>query len=134
MVANAKDHAWTVSVVDAHTVGDANRLTQIVDNILTNAVKYTPAGGAINVRTFCADKKVVIEVTDTGVGIAAEVLPTIFESLVQGPTTIDRSQGGLGLGLSIARGLVHMHGGTITASSEGPGEGSTFTVRLPLDA
>jgi signal transduction histidine kinase len=134
MVANAKDHAWDVAVADATTVGDANRLTQIVDNLLTNAVKYTPEGGRITVRALPAGQEVLIEVSDTGVGIAPDVLPTIFDSLVQGPTTIDRSQGGLGLGLSIARGLVHMHGGTITAESDGPGEGSTFTVRLPLDA
>lgn len=134
MVANAKDHEWSVSITDIAVTGDANRLTQVVDNILTNAIKYTPAGGRIAVRTFCAGGTAIIEVTDTGAGIAPEVLPTIFESLVQGPTTIDRSQGGLGLGLSIARGLVHMHGGTITAESDGPGEGSTFTVRLPLDA
>lgn len=131
MVANAKDHEWSVGVVQAHVVGDANRLTQVVDNILANAIKYTPAGGSITVRMWCDDAMAVIEVADTGVGIAPDVLPTIFDSLVQGPTTIDRSQGGLGLGLSIARGLVHMHGGTLSADSEGPGEGSTFTVRLP---
>ncbi len=137
MVANTKDHEWSVHVVDAWVSGDTNRLAQVVDNLLANAIKYTPAGGTIAVRVHCADEgagaAAVIEVTDTGVGIAPEVLPTIFESLVQGPTTIDRSQGGLGLGLSIARGLVHMHGGTIAAESEGPGEGSRFTVRLPLD-
>jgi signal transduction histidine kinase len=75
----------------------------------------------------------VIEVADTGIGISADLMPTIFDSLVQGPTTIDRSQGGLGLGLSIARGLVRMHGGSITVHSEGAGKGSMFTVRLPLD-
>ncbi|MBB3222260.1 sensor histidine kinase [Pseudoduganella umbonata] len=133
-VSNAKEHEWAVSVVDAHVIGDANRLAQIVDNILANAIKYTPDGGKIAVRTCCAGGTIVIEVADTGVGIAPEVLPTIFDSLVQGPTTIDRSQGGLGLGLSIARGLVLMHGGTIDAASDGPGEGSTFTVRLPQDA
>jgi signal transduction histidine kinase len=84
------------------------------------------------VRNFTDRGMAVIEVADTGVGIAADVLPTIFDSLVQGPTTIDRSQGGLGLGLSIARGLVQLHGGTITAHSDGLGKGSMFTVRLPL--
>jgi signal transduction histidine kinase len=75
---------------------------------------------------------VAIEVLDTGVGIDAAVLPTIFDSLVQGPTTIDRSQGGLGLGLSIAKGLAERHGGGIAAHSEGLGKGSSFVVRLPL--
>ncbi|QBE63885.1 sensor histidine kinase [Pseudoduganella lutea] len=134
MVANTKDHEWMVWVEDAYATGDTNRLTQVVDNLLANAIKYTPAGGSISVRTSCTDGMVVIDVSDTGVGIAPDVLPTIFDSLVQGPTTIDRSQGGLGLGLSIARGLVHMHGGSITADSDGPGEGSRFTVRLPQAA
>jgi signal transduction histidine kinase len=113
-------------------LGDRTRLEQVIDNLLVNAMKFTPEGGRISVRNHVADGAVVIEVADTGVGIAADVLPTIFDSLVQGPTTIDRSQGGLGLGLSIARGLVQMHGGSITAHSEGLGKGSVFTVRLPL--
>jgi signal transduction histidine kinase len=128
----AKRHEWTVQTADAWVLGDRTRLEQVIDNLLVNAMKFTPEGGRISVRNHVADGAVVIEVADTGVGIAADVLPTIFDSLVQGPTTIDRSQGGLGLGLSIARGLVQMHGGSITAHSEGLGKGSVFTVRLPL--
>ncbi len=74
----------------------------------------------------------VVTVRDTGVGIAPDIVPTVFDSLVQGETTIDRSQGGLGLGLAIAKGLVAMHGGEIVAESAGPGCGSTFTIYLPL--
>jgi signal transduction histidine kinase len=131
MVGNAKEHEWSVAAIDAFTIGDRTRLTQVIDNILTNAIKYTPAGGRIAARMAATAETIAIEVADTGVGIAADVLPTIFDSLVQGPTTIDRSQGGLGLGLSIARGLVHMHGGTIEAHSDGLGTGSRFIIRLP---
>jgi signal transduction histidine kinase len=125
-------HEWRVQTEEAWVLGDRTRLEQIVDNLLVNAMKYTPAGGAITVRNYSDGGMAVIEVADTGVGIAAEVLPTIFDSLVQGPTTIDRSQGGLGLGLSIASGLVQMHGGSISAHSDGLGKGSRFVVRLPL--
>lgn len=131
-MAAARRHQWTVRTEDAWVLGDRTRLEQIVDNLLVNAMKFTPDGGEISVRNYCDGGDVVVEVADTGAGIAAEVLPTIFDSLVQGPTTIDRSQGGLGLGLSIARGLVQMHGGSITAHSDGLGKGSVFTVRLPL--
>jgi signal transduction histidine kinase len=132
MVAETRPHEWRVHVEEAWVLGDRTRLEQVVDNLLVNAVKYSPAGGTIAVRNYSEDGMAVIEVADAGVGIAAEVLPTIFDSLVQGPTTIDRSQGGLGLGLSIAKGLVQMHGGSIAARSEGLGKGSVFTVRLPL--
>jgi signal transduction histidine kinase len=131
-MAETKRHEWQVQTEDAWVLGDRTRLEQVIDNLLVNAMKFTPEGGRISVRNYSADGAVVIEVADTGVGIAADVLPTIFDSLVQGPTTIDRSQGGLGLGLSIARGLVQMHGGSVTAHSEGLGKGSTFVVRLPL--
>jgi signal transduction histidine kinase len=132
MMAETRPHAWRVHTEEAWVLGDRTRLEQVVDNLLVNAMKYSPEGGTIAVRNYSEDGMAVIEVSDTGVGIAGEVLPTIFESLVQGPTTLDRSQGGLGLGLSIAKGLVQMHGGSIAASSEGQGKGSVFTVRLPL--
>jgi signal transduction histidine kinase len=126
-------HEWSVHAEDAWVLGDRTRLEQVVDNLLVNAIKYSPEGSSIAVRNYIADGMAVIEVADTGIGISADLMPTIFDSLVQGPTTIDRSQGGLGLGLSIARGLVWMHGGSITVHSEGAGKGSMFTVRLPLD-
>jgi signal transduction histidine kinase len=131
-MAEAKRHRWEVQTVQAWVLGDRTRLEQVIDNLLVNAIKYTPEGGAITVRNTIEDGMAVIEVIDTGVGIDAEVLPTIFDSLVQGPTTIDRSQGGLGLGLSIAKGLVEMHGGSLAARSEGLGKGSSFSLRLPL--
>ncbi len=131
-IAGAKRHDWRVQTMQAWVRGDRMRLEQVVDNLLVNAIKYTPEGGTIAVRNTVADGVVVIEVRDTGAGMAPEVLPTIFDSLVQGPTTIDRAQGGLGLGLSIAKGLAEMHGGSITAHSEGLGRGSVFIVRLPL--
>jgi signal transduction histidine kinase len=131
-MATATKHEWQIDTQDAWVAGDKTRLEQVVDNLLVNAMKYSPEGSTISVRNYAADGMAVIEVTDKGVGMDADVLPTIFESLVQGPTTIDRSLGGLGLGLSIVKGLVELHDGTITAHSEGVGRGSTFVVRLPL--
>lgn len=125
-------HEWDIRTAEAWVVGDKTRLEQVLDNLLVNAIKYSPAGSTIGVRNYTLDGMAVIEVLDHGVGMEAEVLPTIFDSLVQGPTTIDRSLGGLGLGLSIAKGLVELHGGTIAAHSDGVGKGSTFVVRLPL--
>jgi signal transduction histidine kinase len=131
-MATAAKHAWRIDTQDAWVAGDKTRLEQVVDNLLVNAMKYSPEGSTISVRNYTAGGMALIEVIDQGVGMEADVLPTIFESLVQGPTTIDRSLGGLGLGLSIVKGLVELHGGTITAHSEGMGKGSTFIVRLPL--
>jgi signal transduction histidine kinase len=131
-VAAATRHAWHIQTEDAWVSGDRTRLEQVVDNLLVNAMKYSPEGSPITVRNYRHEDAVVIEVTDTGVGMEADLVPTVFDSLVQGPTTIDRSSGGLGLGLSIAKGLVELHEGSITAHSDGVGKGSRFTVRLPL--
>jgi signal transduction histidine kinase len=95
-------------------------------------VKYTPAGGAIAVRAHADGKVAAIEVADNGVGIAAETLPLIFDALVQGPTSIDRAQGGLGLGLALAKELTVLHGGSIHAHSDGPNLGCRFTLSFPL--
>ena len=111
--------------------GDATRLQQIFWNILSNAVKFTPAGGSIRVRLSSADSQVEVEVSDTGKGIGRDFLPRVFESLSQEGGSSTRQHGGLGLGLSIVKQLVEMHGGTVRAESEGPGRGSTFTVSLP---
>jgi two-component system, sensor histidine kinase len=111
--------------------GDAVRLEQILVNVLTNAVKYTPEGGHVHVSLGGDGNDAVLSVRDTGFGIAPELLPTIFDMFVQGDRTLDRAQGGLGLGLTLVRRLVELHGGTVVASSGGVGQGSTFTVRLP---
>jgi len=110
--------------------GDATRLQQICWNLISNALKFTPAGGHIDVRLAHDERNAEISVTDTGEGIPAELLPRIFEPLRQGRDSM--AKGGLGLGLSIVRQLVSMHGGTVEATSPGPGMGARFTVRLPL--
>jgi PAS domain S-box-containing protein len=112
--------------------GDEHRLTQIFSNLLTNAAKYTEPGGQVDVLAHPAEGGVVVQVRDTGVGIGPELLPQVFELFVQGARTLDRAQGGLGLGLTIVKKLVELHGGRIRAESEGLGRGSTFTLWLPL--
>ena len=114
--------------------GDRGRLAQLLSNLLTNAAKYTEAGGEIEVTAASAEGEVAICVRDNGQGIAPELLPRVFDLFAQGRRTIDRAQGGLGLGLAIVKNLVTMHGGSVSASSEGVGRGSAFTVRLPLVA
>ncbi|MBV7534209.1 response regulator [Duganella sp. sic0402] len=111
--------------------GDSTRLEQITSNLLDNALKYTPPGGRIDVRTWTENDDVVLSVRDNGVGIPAELLPHVFDVFVQGSSTLDRSQGGLGIGLSLVRRLAELHGGSVEAESSGPNRGSTFTLRLP---
>src|SRR5262249_5590753 len=111
--------------------GDVVRLEQIVSNLLSNALKYTPAGGRIAVRVSREGDDAVLRVSDTGIGIDPTMLPRVFDLFTQAEQTMDRSRGGLGVGLTLSRRLVEMHGGTITATSEGPGRGAQFTVRLP---
>jgi len=111
--------------------GDATRLEQITSNLIDNALKYTPPGGRIEVRTWTENEDVVLSVRDSGVGIAPDLLPHVFDIFVQGSSTLDRAQGGLGIGLSLVRRLAELHGGAIAAESKGPGGGSTFTLRLP---
>jgi PAS domain S-box-containing protein len=110
---------------------DEARLTQVVSNLLTNAARYTPEGGRVEVTGARDGSEVVLSVRDDGIGIAAELLPHVFEMFVQGDRGPDRAQGGLGLGLSLARTLTALHGGTVHARSEGPGRGSEIVVRLP---
>jgi two-component system CheB/CheR fusion protein len=114
--------------------GDATRLQQIVSNLLTNAVKFTSRNGHVDVQMKRQDTRVFIIVTDTGEGISPEFLPHIFDRFRQAEGTASRQHGGLGLGLAIVRHLVELHGGTVCASSEGVGKGSTFTVAFPLIA
>ncbi len=111
--------------------GDPVRLSQVVSNLLTNAAKYTPPGGRIAVRAETAGGEVVLRVRDSGMGISPDLLPRIFDLFVQERQAIDRSQGGLGLGLSIVHNLIERHGGSVQARSEGLGRGSEFVVRLP---
>jgi signal transduction histidine kinase/ActR/RegA family two-component response regulator len=110
---------------------DAFRLSQVIANLLTNAAKYTPPGGHIWVRGAFEGAEVTVRVRDDGVGITGELLPAIFELFVQGERTLDRASGGLGLGLSLVKNLVSLHGGRVEAHSAGPGHGSEFVVRLP---
>ncbi|WLI90880.1 response regulator [Massilia sp. R2A-15] len=113
--------------------GDPTRLEQIATNLIDNALKYTPHGGSIHISMRDDDhhNQVLLTVRDTGVGIAPDLLPHVFDVFVQGSITIDRSQGGLGIGLALVRRLVELHGGSVSADSNGAGEGSTFTIRLP---
>jgi CheY-like chemotaxis protein len=111
--------------------GDPVRLEQVVNNLLTNALKYTPPGGQIELSVAAGASDGEIRVADTGFGIDRQMLPRIFELFTQADKTLDRSQGGLGIGLTLVRSLVELHGGSVRAESPGPGEGSTFVVRLP---
>ena len=122
----------TVRTEEAHVVGDETRLCQVVTHLVENALKYTPASGTVDIDIDLADDEVAIRVRDSGMGIPAELLPRIFNVFVQGSTSIDRSSGGLGIGLALAHQLTALHGGSITAHSAGPGMGSTFVLRLPL--
>jgi len=114
--------------------GDRTRLTQVFANLLNNAAKYTEPGGRIEVDVGAEGGRAVVRVRDTGVGIPPELLPTVFELFAQVGASLDRSQGGLGIGLALVRRLAELHGGAVEAHSHGPGMGSTFTVRLPLAA
>lgn len=111
--------------------GDTTRMAQIVVNVLHNACKYTPAGGDIRVRVSANSAQVNVVVEDTGAGIAADLLPRIFDLFSQGERTLDRAKGGLGIGLSLVRKLVHMHEGSIHIQSPGPGRGTTVTLSFP---
>jgi signal transduction histidine kinase len=111
--------------------GDPDRLRQVVCNVLTNAVKFTPSGGRVEVSASRKDSKVVIRVSDSGEGIAPEFLPHVFEPFRQGDASTTRLHGGVGLGLAIARRIVQAHGGDISVQSDGPGLGATFTMELP---
>ena len=119
-----------VSTEPAWVDVDAIRLTQVLTNIVANAVKYTRPGDHIRVSLRADGSDAVVTVADTGLGISARLLPFSFDQYVQADRTLDRAQGGLGIGLTLVRRLVELHGGTVAVSSEGEGHGSTFTVRL----
>jgi two-component system CheB/CheR fusion protein len=112
---------------------DATRVAQIVGNLLQNAAKFTSRGGRARVSVVAEARDAVIRVIDNGVGMAPDTVTRLFQPFMQADHTLDRSKGGLGLGLALVRGLVELHGGSIEAQSEGLGKGAEFTVRLPLD-
>jgi PAS domain S-box-containing protein len=111
---------------------DVTRLVQVLSNLLNNAAKYTPHGGVVRVAAWREDGHAVLAVTDSGIGIAPDAIGSVFEMFTQVRGSLDRAQGGLGIGLSLVRRLVELHGGRVSAFSGGRGQGSTFTVRLPL--
>ena len=121
-------------MVDAETVwieGDPVRIEQVVNNLVTNAIKFSPLGTEVLVRVQARGEQALLEVTDAGSGIARELLPRVFEPFVQGPTVPGRPSSGLGIGLALVKQIVALHGGTVEARSAGLGHGSTFAIRLP---
>jgi signal transduction histidine kinase/ActR/RegA family two-component response regulator len=124
--------AAQVEVPEATIYGDARRLQQVVWNLLSNAVRFTPSGGHVELTLRRIGDDVELQVSDTGCGIPPDFLPHVFERFRQADSSTTRTHGGLGLGLAIVRDLVELHGGTVRADSEGEGRGSRFTVRLPL--
>ena len=120
---------WSGSVL-----GDPDRLQQVLWNLLVNAIKFTPAGGSVSIALSCRDDSATITVTDSGEGISEELLPFIFDRFRQGDSSVTRPHGGLGLGLSIVRHIVELHGGKVQAWSAGPGQGATFAVYLPVQS
>ncbi|RQP21953.1 ATP-binding protein [Piscinibacter terrae] len=132
-VIRERGHRLTVRAgMPMHVIGDAARLQQCLVNLLTNAAKYTDAGGQIDIEMLRDGDQGLIRVSDTGAGIPSDLLPHVFDLFVQSDRTLDRAQGGLGIGLSVVRSLVEMHGGQVSASSPGTGMGSVFEVMLPL--
>jgi two-component system CheB/CheR fusion protein len=121
-----------VGDVPAWVDADATRLVQVIGNLLGNALKFTPRGGRVDVSLRRESRWTAVSVRDTGAGIAPDARDLVFEAFVQGPQTLDRGAGGLGLGLAMVKGLVELHQGTVTVESPGPGMGAEFTVRLPL--
>jgi signal transduction histidine kinase len=126
-------HTITVNLSDGLTVfGDPDRLVQVLSNLLNNAAKFTPKGGRVSVTGTREGQEVFLRVTDNGIGLSAESLPKIFEMFSQVGRPLDRPSVGLGIGLALARALVDLHGGSVSARSDGPGSGTELTVRLPL--
>jgi signal transduction histidine kinase len=116
-------------------LGDTVRLHQVFWNLLFNSLKFTPAGGRIDIRLVCiSSRTAVVEVQDTGMGISPEFLPFVFDRFAQEDVSLRRNHGGMGIGLSIVKQLVELHGGTVSAASDGDGRGATFTVSLPMAA
>jgi signal transduction histidine kinase len=134
--ADAKDIQLSISLaaLSSPVLGDSDRLQQVVWNLLSNAIKFTQRGGRVEVHLRESGPNAVVQVRDTGIGIRPDFLPYVFDRFRQAESTLTRSHGGLGLGLSIVRHLIELHGGTVEVESEGEGQGATFLVRLPLRA
>jgi signal transduction histidine kinase len=132
-VMDERGHEFTADIPAAKITihGDLARLAQVFSNLLNNAARYTPSGGRVSLEVKPLDREVAVTVRDNGLGISRDMLSRVFEIFTQVDRSIERTQGGLGIGLSIAKRLVEMHGGTIELASEGLGKGSAFTVRLP---
>ena len=133
-ILDAKHHTLVLELPSepVQLEADVVRLAQVFSNLLINAAKYTDPGGRIQLRAFQQDDAVVVSVRDNGIGIPADMLPRVFNMFFQSHAALARAEGGLGVGLSLVRGLLALHGGSVEARSEGPGRGSEFTVRLPL--
>src|SRR5205807_3574731 len=131
---DSRNHELTIKLPEqpVWVRGDVTRLAQILANLLNNAAKFTAEGGRIWLTLEQMDHEAVFRVRDTGMGIPAEMLSSIFDLFIQAERSLDRSQGGLGIGLTLVRRLVEMHGGSVHASSAGPNQGSEFVVRLPI--
>ena len=129
-----RSHRLTLHLLETPIVvkADPGRLEQVFVNLLTNAAKYTPEGGEIEVRATVDRAEAIVHVVDNGIGIHKEMQPLIFDLFTQAESATERSGGGLGLGLSIVKNLVELHGGSVQVRSDGPGKGSAFAVRLPL--
>jgi len=131
-VAGRVEHTLTSRLAPATVLADRTRIEQVVGNLVGNALKYTPKGGTIDIDLRAGEGEACLVIRDSGIGIAPELMPQLFDIFVQGKVTLDRAQGGLGIGLSLVRSLVALHGGTIRAESAGNGKGSAFILRLPL--
>lgn len=136
LAASAKGISLSVAMDDQGGLvsGDSNRLQQIVWNLVSNAIKFTPRNGSTEIRVAQVDSHLDVQVSDNGIGISSEFLPHVFDRFRQADSSTTRTYGGLGLGLAIVRHLVELHGGTVSAESAGEGQGAKFTVRLPLAA
>lgn len=133
-IVDAQQHKLTIELPAGEILleADAVRLTQVFSNLLNNAAKYTQHGGTISIEGLQRDSEVIVSITDNGIGIPKEMLPRIFDMFVQVDKSLERAQGGLGIGLSLVKRLVELHGGTVEGQSKGLGTGSKFIVRLPM--
>jgi len=128
------EHSVALSGEAVHVHGDPTRLAQVLDNLVDNALKYTSPGGRVEIITELRGDQAVLRVRDSGIGMPAELVPHIFDLFTQAPQSLERSHGGLGLGLALVKRLVELHEGSVSASSAGPGQGSEFTIMLPAVA